>query len=257
MTNNDNVVTAIDRALELIIYLQRQGEEVGISQIARDLGEHKSTIFRTLNTLERRGFVYQNLQTGRYWLGSRFFSLGKAVEHHTQLSDMVKPYTKKLYDMYKEVVNVSILERNPGGHYMSVLVQKEESPTQMLTVNPPVGSVSECHCSSVGKCLLAFSDNIDLSVYKDEDFIRYTDKSIVSVEGLRSELIKIKTDGFAMDNEELEIGLTCIGAPILDRYGKAVAAISLSGPTSRMLKGNFLEKIDAVKRTAREISINF
>ena len=85
----------------------------------------------------------------------------------------------------------------------------------------------------------------------------HTDHTITTVAALRSELTKVRERGYAMDHEELEYGLTCIGAPILNQKGEAVAAISLSGPTSRMLSGDIEERIEAVKRIAREISSNF
>ena len=85
----------------------------------------------------------------------------------------------------------------------------------------------------------------------------HTEHTITTVAGLRTELAKVWERGYAMDHEELEYGLTCIGAPILNQKGEAMAAISLSGPTSRMLSGDIEERIEAVKRIAREISSNF
>lgn len=252
-----DIIQSVDRALEVMIYLYHEGKETSITKIAADLGVYKSTVYRTLVTLENRGFVRKNPETERYWLGNRLFVLGKGVENWMGLPEIVRPYAKKLYDAYCEVVNVSILERNPDDVYRSVIILKEESDRQVLTVNPPVGSSSECYCSSVGKCLLAYSADIDLGVYETHPMRPHTDHTITTVAALRSELAKVRDRGYAMDHEELEYGLTCIGAPILNQKGEAVAAISLSGPTSRMLSGDIEERIEAVKRIAREISSNF
>lgn len=252
-----DIIQSVDRALEIMIYLYHEGKETSITKIAADLGVYKSTVYRTLVTLENRGFARKNPETEKYWLGNRLFVLGKGVENRMGLSEIVRPYAKKLYDAYCEVVNVSILERNPDDVYRSVIILKEESNRQVLTVNPPVGSSSECYCSSVGKCLLAYSADIDLGVYETHPMRPHTDHTITTVAALRSELAKVRDRGYALDHEELEYGLTCIGAPILDQKGKAVAAISLSGPTSRMLSGDIEERIEAVKRIAREISSNF
>ena len=251
-----DIIQSVDRALEIMIYLYHQGKETGITQIAADLGAYKSTVYRTLVTLERRNFISKNPETEKYWLGSRLFTLGKSVENKTGLQALIRPYARKLYKAYHEVVNLSILERNSGDVYRSILLLKEESERQMLTVSPPVGSSSQCHCSSVGKCLLAFSEDIDLSVYENGRLEPHTQRTITSVPALRTELNKVREQGYAMDREELEHGLTCIGAPILDRSGCAVAAISLSGPTSRMLHGDVEERIEAVRRIAREIAGN-
>lgn len=252
-----DIIQSVDRALEVMIYLYHEGKETSITKIAADLGVYKSTVYRTLVTLENRGFVRKNLETDKYWLGNRLFVLGKGVENRMGLPEIVRPYAKKLYDAYCEVVNVSILERNPDDVYRSVIILKEESDRQVLTVNPPVGSSSECYCSSVGKCLLAYSSDIDLGVYDTHPMRPHTEHTIITVSALRTELAKVRERGYAMDHEELEYGLTCIGAPILDQKGEAVAAISLSGPTSRMLTGDIEERIEAVKRIAREISSNF
>ena len=252
-----DIIQSVDRALEVMIYLYHEGKETSITKIAADLGVYKSTVYRTLVTLENRGFVRKNPETDKYWLGNRLFVLGKGVENRMGLPEIVRPYAKKLYDAYCEVVNVAILERNPDDVYRSVIILKEESDRQVLTVNPPVGSSSECYCSSVGKCLLAYSSDIDLGVYDTHPMRPHTEHTIITVSALRAELAKVRERGYAMDHEELEYGLTCIGAPILDQKGEAVAAISLSGPTSRMLTGDIEERIEAVKRIAREISSNF
>ena len=152
---------------------------------------------------------------------------------------------------------MSILEYNPGDVYHSVIILKEMNDRQMLTVNPPVGSLSECHCSSVGKCLLAFRDKVDLSIYEGKVLTRYTPNTITSLDELKEELVKVKRRGYAMDHEEQELGLTCIGAPILDQNMKAVAAISLSGPTSRITSSDIEDRIEAVCNIAKEISNNF
>ena len=252
-----DIIQSVDRALEIMVYLYHEGKETSITKIAADLGVYKSTVYRTLVTLENRGFVHKNPETEKYWLGSRLFVLGKGVENQMELPAIVRPYAKKLFDAYGEVVDVSILERNPDDVYRSVVILKEESDRQVLTVTPSVGSSSECHCSAVGKCLLAFSAGIDLGVYDTHPMRAYTEHTIATVPALRTELAKIRERGYSMDYEELTYGLTCIGAPILNRNGDAVAAISLSGPTGRMLSGDKEERVEAVKRIAREISGNF
>lgn len=252
-----DVIQSVDRALELMLYLAEEGKETSITKIASDLNVYKSTVYRTLVTLEQRGFVTKNNETEKYWLGRRLYTLGKRVESKLGLQAIIRPYSKKLYDAYHEVVNVSVLEQCLDGSYRSVIVLKEESENQILTVNPQVGSMNECHCSSVGKCLLAFGENIDLSVYDRIPMRVYTQYTIADSKSLKSVLEQVRQQGFAVDHEELEIGLTCIGAPILDRRGVAVAAISLSGPTSRMNSGDFEERIRAVQSIAREISANF
>lgn len=249
-----DIIQSVDRALEILIYLCHQGGETGITQIAADLGVYKSTVYRTLYTLEARGFVRKNPETEKYWLGSRLFTLGKSVENRMGLRECIRPYARKLRDAYREAVNVSILERNAGDLYHSVILLKEESGRRTPTATPPVGSSLPCHRTSAGKCLLAFSKDVDLSVYDNGRLCSAAGRAAATLPSLQAELARVRERGCAMDREELEPGLACIGAPILDRAGFAVAAISLSGPTGRMLGGDVEERVAAVRRAAGEIS---
>ena len=224
-------IQSVDRALEVLIYLEAADQETSITKMASDMGVYKSTIYRTLATLEARGFVRKNPDTDRYWLGNRLFSLGKSVENHLGIQEVVRPSARKLYEAYHETVNVAILERDHDEVYRSVIVLKEEGGHQMLTVNLPVGASVECHSTSGGKCLLAFGRNIDLSVYEKRPLHAYTDRTITSATELRAELEQVRRQGYAMDRDEMEHGLTCIGD--LD------------------------ERVEAVKRIAREIAARF
>lgn len=247
-------IQSVDRALEVLIYLARKGGPVSVTRAAADMGLYKSTAYRTLATLEARGFVEQDPHTEQYRLGRRLFTLGKSVERSMGLQDLVRPYARKLCQAYRETVNLSLLEWDPGEPYRSVILLKEES-WHATADTAPVGAERECHCSSVGKCLLAFTPGLDLSVYEKGAMTAHTSRTITSPEILRAELNKVKLEGIAVDREELELGLTCIAAPILDGHGAAVAAISLSGPTSRMMADDLEERVEAVRRTAREISV--
>ncbi len=249
-----DVINSIDRALDIIIYLYHEGKEKGISEISRDLGIYKSTIHRTLTTLEEKGFIYQNIDNGKYWLGMKLYAIGMVVGDNLSLTEIIKPYTRELYDEFKEVINVSILELNSPDYLRSIIIHKEDDIRQVLTVNPPIGSSSECHCSAVGKCLLAYGKDVPFEKYTNKTLTKFTDNTIDNWDDFFISLKEVKIQGYALDDEELEIGLTCIGAPILDKNGDAIAAISLSGPTQRMREGDFEYKISRVMETANKIS---
>lgn len=247
-------IGSIDRALDILILLYDEQRELGVTEIGSALGLYKSTVYRTLATLEKRGFVQQNPENGKYWLGIKLYSIGMAVGEKMPLKQLVQPFAKKLSQKFNEVVNVSVLDTTSGKFPRSVLIHKEESTNQVLRINPGVGSTSDCYCSAVGKSLLAFSPKEVLDTAKEEKFSSYTANTLRNWEELMRELEDIREKGYAIDNEEQEIGLTCVAAPILDRNNRAVAAISLSGPTVRMKSMNSEEIISEVKRTAVEIS---
>lgn len=250
-------IQAVDRALEILIYLAEADQETSITQMAADLGAYKSTIYRSLVTLEAKGFVRKNPDSDRYWLGNRLFSLGKSVERHLGIEEVVRPYAQRLYQAYHECVNVSILENSHDEVYRSVIIFKEEGGQQMLTVRRPVGASVGCHATAGGKCLLAFGRGIDLSVYKRHAMRAYTSNTIITLTQLQAELERVRIWGYSADHGSIEDGLSCIAAPILSRDGTALAAISLSGATGRMRSGDWTERIAAVRRIAQEIAAHF
>ncbi|WP_317855253.1 IclR family transcriptional regulator [Chakrabartyella piscis] len=250
------LINSVDRALDVLILLHEEGRDMGVSEIAEKLDIYKSTVFRTLFTLEQKGFVKQNPNTERYGLGLKLFSIGMGMKDKISLKKIIRPYAKALQEEFSEVVNVSVLDLSHPKNPLSMIIEKEIGLGQMLIVNPPVGATSSCYGSSVGKCLLAYSD-LDLNEFRGSELIQYTENSIVDWDLLIENIKQVKEDGYAVDNEELEIGLTCIGAPILNADKIAVAAISLSGPTQRMRDGDFSHKVQRVREVAAEASKEF
>lgn len=245
-------IVSVDRALDILLILYNNGKEMGVSEIGRELELHKSTVHRTLATLEDKGFVHQNKENGRYWLGIKLYAMGLLVGEKLSLADLLKPYTKKLFDEFKEVINVSILDTDSSDGYKSIVILKEVDNQKTLSVNPNVGSSSDVHVSSVGKSLLAFTEDLDIEKLKGVK--KYTENTLTDIDEILEELEKVRKEGYSIDNEEQEIGLTCIGAPILGKDGYAIAAISMSGPSSRMRQNDFDLKIQRVKETAAEIN---
>lgn len=248
-------IVAVDRALDILLLLYNNGQEIGVSEIGRELGLHKSTVHRTLATLENKGFVHQNKESGKYWLGTKIYAMGLLVGEKLSLVDIIRPYAKKLFDEFQEVVNVSILDKDSQDGYKTIIILKEVDTSKVLSVNPNIGSSSDAHTSSVGKCLLAYSKDIDLLKIANKPFKKYTEKTIDNWNDFVKVLEETRKNGYAIDDEEQEVGLYCIGAPILDKNGNAIAAISMSGPTARMKRADIEDKISKVVETANEISL--
>lgn len=251
--DKDFTITAVDRALDILIYIYRQGHPVRVSDIARDMGQHKSTIFRALYTMEKKGFIVKNPENETYWLGMKLFAIGSCVQEKMSITSLAQPVAKALYEKLHEVVNLSILELHAVNTPKIIVVHKEESDTRLLKANPSVGKFSDCHSSAAGKCLLAFSGEFDIDTTAPFALHKYTDHTVIDWDTFVKMIHEIKISGYALDDEEREYGLTCLGAPILDRSGHAIAALSIAGPSSRM-KENLEHKIDCVIRAARQIS---
>ncbi|WP_432402942.1 IclR family transcriptional regulator [Wukongibacter sp. M2B1] len=254
MNKNGEIINSIDRALDILMLLYYEQKELGVTEIAKSLGLHKSTVHRTLSTLENKGFVQQNLENGKYWLGMKIYALGMLVGEKMPLKHIIRPYAKELFERFHEVVNVSVLDKTSQNYPRTILILKEESPDQILRVNPIVGSSSGSHYSAVGKCLLAFSPEKVLDKFKTKELPIYTKNTISNWDDLLKELEDVRIKGYAIDNEELEIGLTCVAAPILDKENNVIAAISISGPTSRIRSDKFEAIVSEVKTIAWKIS---
>ncbi len=250
----NDIINSVDRALDVIIYLYDKKQEMSVSDIARDLGTHKSTIFRTLKTLENKGFIEQNPDNEKYWLGPKFYTIGLVMKERFSFTEFIKPHANELMNEFHEVINVSILEKNMTGQLKSVIIYKLLNENKILSVNPGVGSATDFHCSSVGKCLLAFSEQELIQEAKHFPLKKYTSNTVTNWDDMEAQLSLIRQNGYAMDEDEQEVGLTCIGAPIFDKSGKIIAAISMSGPTNRIKNETFQEKIQKVKETAGNIT---
>ncbi len=252
----DLTVTALSRAMDILLYIYKKGQPVHISDIARDMGEHKSTVYRALYTMEQKGFVEKDAVNDTYWLGMKLFAIGMRIQEKMSITDLVHPYTEQLYEELQEVVNICVLEMHAVDTPKVIVVEKEESDTHMLKANPGVGKYSDCHSSAAGKCLLAFSNEFDIDSVEPFVLREHTENTITDWEEFTETLHMVRSQGYAVDNEEREYGLTCIGAPVIDRSGNAVAAVSVAGPTRRMQK-DFQHKVDAVMNTAEKISKKF
>jgi DNA-binding IclR family transcriptional regulator len=244
-----NIINAVARALDVLLYINNQKVPVGISTISKDMGIYKSTIFRTLATLEDRHFVQQDPETGKYTLGVSLFSMANKIT----LYDVFVPFAKQLNMEFKETINVSVLDRTISGPYQSVVVVKEDAVDNVLSVSPQVGSKNDCYCSSVGKSLLAFSSDISNENLKTYEFKKYSPNTIGSYDELITELAKVKRDGYALDNEEQEVGLICVGVPVFNKKGETIAAMSVSGPSQRIQHINIENVVARLKQVTSEI----
>lgn len=254
MRDNDTLST-LHRAVDILLLLQQEGREMGVTEIARALAVNKTTIYRTLATLESRDFLQQNEESGKYWLGMKLYSLGMMIGEKMMLKNVASPYAKALSLKLKEVSHLAILDRTATEYPKLIIIDKVESQ-QLLTLTPPTGASTPCHCSGVGKCLLAFAPEDYLERFTDTVLTRFTKKTITDWDQLKAELANIRKAGIAVDDEELEEGLSCVAAPILNKDGRMIAAISISGPTGRLKTERFAAIVAEVKNTAKAISLS-
>lgn len=247
------LIGSVCRALDIIQYMAHRQEEVSVSEIAKALGMYRSMVFRMLYTLRYKGFVEQNPDNEKYRLGIKLLVLGHSLDRRSHFIKFIRPFARKASEAFHETVNVSILDRNTDPVGYRGLIIYQESSQQGINANTRIGSLRECYCSSVGKCLLAFSDNIDLSWYTQTPLKKCARNTITDGQLLLQEIEKVHKEGYAIDNEEGDDDLFCIGVPIL-ADGVAIGAISISGPIQRMKNKDLDNKIDFMKQLRDEIS---
>lgn len=233
MNQNKDIINSIDRALEILLLMCEKGHELGISEISNYLNIYKSTIHRTLVTLENRGFVQQNNATGKYGLGISAFRVGMSVKDNFSIKNLIHPFALELSKKYNEVINIGILDKTSELYPKHIIIEKLDS-NKILSITPSYGSTGYSHVSSLGKVLLAYSPREYLDKYKNNKLLKFTKNSIVDWDDLFVELELIRERGYSIDNEELEIGLTCVAVPIFNGMNEIVAGLSISGPTVRM-----------------------
>ncbi|MGD0152564.1 MAG: IclR family transcriptional regulator [Thermacetogeniaceae bacterium] len=253
MANNRYAVSSIDRALDILLLIFRERREMGITEIAADLGIYKSTVHRALGTLQERGFIEQNPVTNKYWLGIKLFTLGMLYRDKMKIQELARPFTEKLAEQCREVVHLGILESDEHEPGRVVVIDKVETQ-KVLKLTPAIGTGTKAYCSALGKALLAYQPDEYLQRIAQNNLERYTPNTITDVQELKRELCQIKEQGYSIDREEIELGLICIGAPIFTVQNRVIAAISVSGPTTRLTPDRMPEIIAAVKEAAARIS---
>lgn len=225
-TGKEKVIQSISRAVQILQCFDKY-EELGVTEISRMAGLHKSTAFGLISSLEANRLLEKDEATGRYKLGLELFRLGTKV--NVDLRRIAVPYLEKLVKLYQETVNLVMLED------LSVIYLEKVEGTHSMRISTTVGGRRPLHCTAVGKAILAGLSIDEMHSKLDRmELTRYTERTICSREVLLQYLMQARAAGYAEENEELEIGLCCVAAPIYNHLGNAFAAISISGPASRM-----------------------
>jgi len=213
---------AIDRAFEVLSSFVDHSEQ-GIAEIAERTELKPSTVHRIVRALVTSGYLEQREDTDHYRFGHAALVLGQSAREALGF-DLAMPILEQLGGETGESINMGVRDGNEV-----VVVLRVES-VQPLRFDQPAGSRISLHCSSMGKALMAFGDdNLD-----GMPLTKITPTTISTKSALRQELVDIRERGFSFDFEESIPGVSCVGAPVLDADGKAVAAIAVQAPTVRM-----------------------
>ena len=219
-------VQSVDRALSILEVLARTGEG-GVTEIAAELGVHKSTAFRLVATLESHRLVEQTGDRGRYRLGVGILRLAGATTARLDLVQEARPICRQLAADTGETVNVAVLSDG------SALYLDQVAGSSALQPHNWVGQHIPLHATSNGKVLLSGLEDQELDAALGT-LSTYTEHTITRRAKLRDELARVREQGYALAVDELEVGLTAVAAPVRNAHGDVVASMSVSGPTFRL-----------------------
>jgi len=239
-------VQSVDRALSILELLARDGE-AGVTEIASELGVHKSTAFRLLATLEAHRLVEQDGERGRYRLGVGNLRLAGATTARLDLVTEARPVCRQLAADTGETVNITVRSET------SALYLDQVAGSSALQSHNWVGQHIPLHATSNGKVLLSELTDSELKAALRE-LPRFTDSTITTRPRFRDELAKVRADGYALAVDELELGLTAAAAPIRSAHGDIIASMSISGPSFRLDDDRLAEAVPMLIAAATEVS---
>ena len=225
-SNSEPSVQSVDRAIQILRCFEN-GDKLGLTEISKAVGLHKSTTYGIVTTLKNNGFLEKVEDTGKYQLGVELFRIVSTVQ--ADLRDICRPHIRKLSEATGETINLVV----PDGIYV-IYIEKQESD-RSVKISTSIGKRLPMYCTGVGKAILAFLPQYEASSILDKTkLIPFTKNTLTSKEDLIQQMAQTRENGYALDLEELEYGLVCIAVPIVNLKRQPVAALSCSGPKQRM-----------------------
>ena len=247
---DEHGVQSIERALDIIEAVAANKNSSVLTEIAEKVGLHKSTAYRIISTLLKRGYLKKNAD-GTYKIGLKLIEAVSYYIDSLELQTEVRPYIAQITAKFGLTSHLGILESDKV-----VYIEKMDIFSN-IKLYSQIGLRMHAYCSSLGKCLLANFSNTQLrSIMGKTEFTRFTPNTITTIEALQKEIDSVRQRGWAIDDEEFEIGHRCIGAPVYDYRGDIIAAISASGSTTILTNERIPEIVEYLKQTAAEISQN-
>lgn len=237
---------SVDRAIQALQFIAEQ--PLTATEAAAKLDVHTSTAFRLLQSLASHNFVTLEPQ-GRYRLGSGLFALAFQAWEELDIREIASSHLHALNELTGETVHLAVLEQ----HHV-VYIDKVESnhPIRMYS---RVGAVAPLHCTGVAKAILAFLDvQQRTELIAHAPLHAHTETTLTSIDALEENFAEARERGYTLDNEEHEVGIHCIAAPVFSPRGVVAGAVSISAPVSRFPREELLALVPALLETTSQIS---
>jgi IclR family transcriptional regulator, acetate operon repressor len=243
-------IQSVDRALDVLEVLGRARSELSLSEIAAQAGLNLATCHHLLSTLAKRGYVGQNPRGRNYFLGTRILELSSSRVRQFNLVDTVMPALRQLNQETRESVHLAVMQ----GHDL-VTLAKLDSFHPIRVGTDAVGKANAAHATATGKAILAWLPETEIArVVAEKGLTRFTEHTITDLAELIENLRLVRRNGFAIDREEFQPGVTCVGTAIRDHLGAVIGSISCSMPEMRTTDEQLEKVTSAVRHCATALS---
>jgi DNA-binding IclR family transcriptional regulator len=249
-SNHESPSVAVERALAMLEAVAQAAEGLSNAEISRKLEIPKSSASYILRTLETQGYLTRNSETGKYRVGLKVLSLSRGALTGIDVREVALPIMRHLMEKTNLTCHLAILD-GPDAVY----IEKVE-PTGFIRMDTWVGRRMRVHATSVGKALVAHIPQERLEkILAERGMEKRTPKTITSVPRLLKDLEKVREHGYAVDDEENNMGARCVGAPIFNQDGRIEASIGLSGTTNQVNPHTMPRILEHLKDAARHVSM--
>lgn len=241
------MIQSLDRGIRVLLLLAERSS-MGVTELAEALGVDKSTASRLVETLRAHDMVRLDPETRKVRLGFRILHLGEALKDNLNVIAIARPMLMELSTRINESVHFCAYNNN------SVYVMDQVRSSKNYALSATVGMIEPIHCSSVGKCILAFRrpDTIR-ALLEDYSFTRYTEHTITTPEALLENLERIRTLGYAVDDEEMAPGVRCLAVPVYDYRNSVRYSIGVSGPKENINAATIETYVKRMLETTRKL----
>lgn len=247
-------VQSLTRGLKLLEYISESDGNVALTDLAQQAGLPNSTTHRLLTTMQQQGFVRQVGDLGLWTMGAHAFIVGSSFLQSRNLLAMVHPMLRRLMDESGETVNLAVLDHSD---YQAIIIDQVQC-TALMRMSAPIGGKLPMHASGAGKAFLStLPDNQLVQLLHKKGLHAYTQHTRTNPTSLKENLALIRKQGYSFDDEEHALGLRCIAACLFDEHHEAFAAISISGPISRITDDRVTELGALVIHAAKEITQSY
>ncbi len=243
-----NPIQVADRLFLALETLASEGP-MGLQDISTSLGLNKSTTHRVLNSLIYMGYVKQDAATSKYRLSFKIWEIANQLLSKIDVVEIARPFIKELVSTIEETVHLVQLDG-----INCIYIDKAESYTNTIRMASNVGKSIPLYCSGVGKALLAnMPDEKIQAIWEQSDITRHTEHTITDFSSFMEEIQLIRTQGYALDNEENEKGVRCMAVALTNHRGTPLYAFSISAPLNRMSDQRILDLAPHVLETKKQL----